>query len=521
MDKAFCVTCKNKNTVNQTYNRLVTESCGHIKCMNCLLLEKSGCVACATVNDNIDVVGNQEKELTNKICLEDKRQPECEDLSKKKKLDTSHILIETDSRGGLYYQCTVCKKKFNSKTHVAYHAYCNGQKKPFHCSECKKSFATQSHYKYHMRVHLNEKKYSCDLCQMSFVQFSKLKRHKLKHTKEKKFQCHQCGKGFNNSSALRKHGLTHTQERPYTCDICGQKLRDSSNYRKHLEKHKATSWSCSVCHHQCETRGGLEEHTRVHTGNTKAIPISKRKYQCPRCPHSFHARIDLKRHLGVHSDSKPFRCKICNRRFRRKDNIERHIRNTHQNTEPAAAMDCDETALERITNGQTATQELTGRAYEICEKTKLEICNPLPPLTTEDIEKHIDVTTDKTEATDETVPTDVTDKTVIDKLSIIEANNARQSVIVEKRNTENAQVPSPVNEYVHKIRKAVISLPPIDPVKFQSVKRGFLPDACTVEPIKNVELYKKILCEKVDKETNEVMQSPKMHWRRKMEQDTN
>ncbi|VVD00124.1 unnamed protein product [Leptidea sinapis] len=378
MDKAFCVTCKNKNTVNQTYNRLVTESCGHIKCMNCLLLEKSGCVACATVNDNIDVVGNQEKELTNKICLEDKRQPECEDLSKKKKLDTSHILIETDSRGGLYYQCTVCKKKFNSKTHVAYHAYCNGQKKPFHCSECKKSFATQSHYKYHMRVHLNEKKYSCDLCQMSFVQFSKLKRHKLKHT-----------------------------------------------------------------------------------------------------------------------NSKPFRCKICNRRFRRKDNIERHIRNTHQNTEPAAAMDCDETALERITNGQTATQELTGRAYEICEKTKLEICNPLPPLTTEDIEKHIDVTTDKTETTDETVPTDVTDKTVIDKLSIIEANNARQSVIVEKRNTENAQVPSPVNEYVHKIRKAVISLPPIDPVKFQSVKRGFLPDACTVEPIKNVELYKKILCEKL------------------------
>lgn len=46
MNQQICVICQNINPINSTDNRLVTESCGHVKCMNCLLKEKSGCVAC-------------------------------------------------------------------------------------------------------------------------------------------------------------------------------------------------------------------------------------------------------------------------------------------------------------------------------------------------------------------------------------------------------------------------------------------------------------------------------------------
>lgn len=41
-----CVQCKNLKYINSTNNRLVTESCGHVKCMDCLLNEKSGCNIC-------------------------------------------------------------------------------------------------------------------------------------------------------------------------------------------------------------------------------------------------------------------------------------------------------------------------------------------------------------------------------------------------------------------------------------------------------------------------------------------
>ncbi|XP_045496497.1 oocyte zinc finger protein XlCOF6-like isoform X1 [Colias croceus] len=585
MNSQICVNCHNKNGINQTDNRLVTESCGHVKCMNCLLQEKSGCNACSesngvqTENTSVDNNSSQEEAKT-QLPLEVQIREVKE--TKKTKPERAHIKVETDANGGRFYICTVCKKKFQTRTLMYYHAYCNGQRKPFQCPDCKKSFAIKSHYKYHMRVHRNERTHSCDVCNMSFIQMSKLKRHKLKHTKEKMFSCTRCNKGFNNSTALRKHTLTHTEVRPYTCEECGTKLRDGSNYRKHMDKHKKKRWSCSICRHISETRLEAELHMQTHntpadtgivatgtattadtgmetdtgvvegayagtvsvvgtgvsgatdagtstvlvagTGVSLSVVVAtataqwrrplRRQHQCPRCPQAFYSRKDMRRHAAVHTDTKPYRCKLCDRRFRRKDNLERHIRNTHPKYEPATAVDCDETALKKMTNGAADIQPYISRkAYEKNEKTKLEILNPLPPLPKDVIQKHISVTTDKNN--------DVTSN-VIDKLSILEANNARQSVIVEKRNTDvEKKVPSPENEYVHKIRKATIPLPPIDQEKFQNVKRGFLPDSMTMAPIKNVEIYKKILYEKIDKEPNEVIQNPKMHWRRKMEQDIN
>ncbi|CAK1543807.1 unnamed protein product [Leptosia nina] len=578
--------------------------------MDCLLHEKSGCKACADSNQSQDIrIEHIEVFIENGNMYGEPDEVNgdvCEELCKKKKPETSHIKVETDTNGTKSYHCTICHKRFHARNHVAYHAYCNGQRKPYQCGECKQTFVSQSHFKYHTRVHRNERAFTCDLCPMSFVQMSKLKRHKLKHTKEKKFSCGQCSKAFNNLSALRKHTLTHTEEKPYSCDTCGRRFRDSSNYRKHVAKHKEPSWSCNLCDHISDSRRAMDQHSRTHGGTATSVIMTRRKHKCPRCPQAFHSRKDMRRHIAVHTDSKPFRCKLCDRRFRRKDNLERHIRNTHPDFLPATAVECDENALKQIANSNAdIPTEINRETYEKNEKTKLEILNPLPPLPEEVIQKHIttenvssnnvrtrNVKTEKVTSRNETdkvfinrisdnviyhneredntfdkerpdtetynseesdnityddaisevvtCKTEVTDYVIlntgakdfttlsnlkadkitrIDKMSIIEANNARQSVIVEKRNVKVEKPPSPENEYVHKIRKAIIPLPPIDQEKFQSVKRGILPGSATETPIKNVEIYKKILYGKVDKDPSEVIQSPKMHWRRKMEQD--
>ncbi|OWR53094.1 GDNF-inducible zinc finger protein 1 isoform X2 [Danaus plexippus] len=506
MNTQVCVNCYNKKAVNSTDNRLVTESCGHVKCMDCLLQEKSGCVACKQNVSEPETIESSEQNppLTP---VESYEEPAaCEDASNednanivdpnsKKKLEISHIRIEMDGDRKCY-TCTVCKKKFYARSQVSYHAYCNGQKKPYNCQLCKQSFASLSHYKYHTRVHSQERSYGCDVCGAGFYQMSKLKRHKLKHTKEKNFSCSECNKAFNNMSSLRKHARTHTEERPYSCNTCGRRFRDSSNYKKHVDKHKKPCKSCGMelqasGVHRCEGPGSGSPGGRGNGGGpTTGGP---RAHACPRCRKAFHSRKDMRRHAAIHSDSKPFRCKACpdERRFRRKDNLERHIRNAHPNCAPATALECDLTALQSVAH----------HAYEIHEKIRLEILNPLPPLPQEVIQKHIDVE-------------------VVDKKSIIEANNARESVIVEKK-PEEKKVVTPENEYVHKIRKAIIPLPPIDQEKFRSVQRGLLPDSVAAAPIKNMEIYKKILYEKIEKDSAEVIQNPKMHWRRKMEQDSN
>ncbi|CAH2040170.1 unnamed protein product, partial [Iphiclides podalirius] len=444
--------------------------------MDCLLLEKSGCVAC-------------QKEGSDQESGEGQIEPK--ELSKKIKPETSHVRIVTVG-SEKFYECTVCKKRFHARSQVAYHAYCNGQRKPYQCPECNKSFATHSHFKYHMRVHRNERTYACEVCGDSFFQMSKLQRHKLKHTKEKKYACAECNKGFNNLTSLRKHGLTHTEERPYQCNACGRRFRDGSNYRKHVAKHEMKKCTCTGCGRSGSCGGG----------GVASAARALRPHQCPRCPQAFHSGKDMRRHAAVHSDSKPFRCKVCNRRFRRKDNLERHIRNTHPEYVPATAVECDESALKQVagTNGQAEKQVDTNG---VNEKNKLEILNPLPPLTQEVIQKHmyLEVETDPKK---ECVAEKPSKEDHIDKSYILEANNARQSVIVEKRNADSERKPtSPVPEYgyVHKIRRAnlmrnpkELPLPPIDEQKMLKLKENSdLNEFHSRPPLKNVELYKLIL----------------------------
>ncbi|KAF2181223.1 hypothetical protein K469DRAFT_473621, partial [Zopfia rhizophila CBS 207.26] len=49
-----------------------------------------------------------------------------------------------------------------------------------------------------------------------------------------------------------------------------------------------------------------------------------RRHKCSNCTRSFASEGGLKRHEGTHSDKKPYLCNICFKRFRRKDECERH-----------------------------------------------------------------------------------------------------------------------------------------------------------------------------------------------------
>lgn len=126
------------------------------------------------------------------------------------------------------------------------------------------------------------------------------------------------------------------------------------------------------------------------------------------------------------------------------------------------------------------------------EKKNLESLNPLPLLSKEIIEKHLG----------HCEPGNVDQQTNLDTSYIIEANNARKSVIVAQTQADqefkkNLDVEV---DYVHKIRKAnqmanrkAIKLPPINEDKFKELEEKKNVDMGSLP--RNTALYQKILTE--------------------------
>lgn len=105
MNSQVCVNCRNKKAVNTTNNRLVTERCGHVKCMECLLEEKSGCIACQNeINDDIsngfDGLGLEANKAlkvengVNEVNIDNEQNSSSEGSKTDKKKEAAHIKVE-------------------------------------------------------------------------------------------------------------------------------------------------------------------------------------------------------------------------------------------------------------------------------------------------------------------------------------------------------------------------------------------------------------------------------------------
>ena len=189
---------------------------------------------------------------------------------------------------------------------------------------------------------------------------SSKRREKSTRTKtEKKFQCNICEKSFRAYSHKVEHMVVHTQEKIFKCDTCGFTTTTKSNLTKHKQQH-SKEYFCSICDKKLCNKFSLKEHMVVHS--------SSRPYQCKYCEKSFIRQRDRKihqnshmidfepfeceichkhfvlksrltRHMAVHSLEKLFVCSVCNKKFARKDDLKSHER-VHSGVKPYVCKEC-------------------------------------------------------------------------------------------------------------------------------------------------------------------------------------
>ena len=135
----------------------------------------------------------------------------------------------------------------------------------FNCSVSKKNFFNRTSFYNHKKIH--DKSYQCEVCLKCFECKSHLDRHMRTHTGEKPYVCSVCDKRFARKDILQRHQATHSDERKYKCELCPDEryFKTKNHLSIHMQLHYEPKHSCVHCNKKFHTSSNLKSHEkRIH-----------------------------------------------------------------------------------------------------------------------------------------------------------------------------------------------------------------------------------------------------------------
>ncbi|KXJ82802.1 hypothetical protein RP20_CCG011020 [Aedes albopictus] len=152
------------------------------------------------------------------------------------------------------------------------------------CTVCKKRFPSKSKLTAHMESHPNPKvdKYTCDKCDRVFRTAANLSKHKQFHGGEK-FSCDHCRKVYPTSSMLKTHKLSHSDDRPHRCTICDRTFKRNQDLKFHLNQHTGSRpFKCPQCPKTFASSGNCFSHRkRMHPSGITAAEEKEHAHKPP------------------------------------------------------------------------------------------------------------------------------------------------------------------------------------------------------------------------------------------------
>ena len=197
--------------------------------------------------------------------------------------------------------------------------------KVFMCENCDYSAPRRVLVITHMKSHGI---HQCKRCKFRADSEEGLEEHLVTEHKDRsdcKF-CKLCNRYVKcNEVPLEKH-MEECQGRvPFRCPECSKEFQYESSLKCHVVSHypdKPKLFGCDQCDYKSNYKANLKKHIR-HIHEQK----KERDIKCLECDKMFYTDENMRRHLKLHSEDRPFKCeeKNCEKAFKTLNGLKFHI----------------------------------------------------------------------------------------------------------------------------------------------------------------------------------------------------
>ena len=139
--------------------------------------------------------------------------------------------------------------------------------------------------------------------------------------------CYGCGSQFTSRFEMQKHfNEQHRSDSGVSCFKCDKEFSKQDHLKAHfLAVHTENQFTCLQCERTFRYKSALDRHIKI-------IHENQRNHVCTKCGKSFGLKYDLTKHYETYHDetSKVQRtCQICGKIFSKERNLQMHILAIH------------------------------------------------------------------------------------------------------------------------------------------------------------------------------------------------
>nr|CAD7397052.1 unnamed protein product [Timema poppensis] len=218
------------------------------------------------------------------------------------------------------FSCEVCHTTFTDTLALAGHKMAAHSASKFQCNFCDLEFNNNNQLEEHEKIH-KSRTVECPICGKT-VDARGFKLHLNQHKNTNSFVCITCVKVFPNESELKSHTSAHSHEKRHLCETCGKSFNIKTAMMEHVKVHlndeDKEKFECDTCHTLYSSKNILKRHMILHD------KAKEKKYACETCGKTFFKLPNLRLHIKVHSEDRPFKCSCCSMAFKWKKNLDTH-----------------------------------------------------------------------------------------------------------------------------------------------------------------------------------------------------